>query len=74
VSEDLAYRGAPSLCLVCGGPAEWLSLHTGRRCHEHAPSFDPMTAVRILMAGWPGLAAAYVRLWDSDPLGRREAA
>jgi hypothetical protein len=74
VTEGLAYRCAPCLCLVCNAPATWTSLYTGRRCDEHAPSFDPMTAVRILMAGWPGLAAAYVRLWDADPLGRQAAA
>lgn len=73
MSEDLAYRYAPSLCSVCSAPAEWVSLYTGRRCHEHAPSFDPAIAVRLLMAGWPGMAAAYVRLWDADPFGRRAA-
>ena len=63
-SAPVGYTTAAEGCTVCGTQqTETLSGLHGRRCAAHPAGFDPNTAVAILMAGWPGAAAAYVRAW-----------
>jgi hypothetical protein len=51
-------------CTGCGTQATaTIDGFHGRRCRACAPDFDPATAVRLMVDGWPGAAVAYVRTW-----------
>ena len=47
----------------CGTQQTATVSRVGRRCDDHAPQFDPSTAVELMVDGWPGTALAYCRGW-----------
>lgn len=45
----------------CGTQETVTVSRLGGRCAAHPPTFDPATAVGLMVAGWPATAMAYIR-------------
>jgi len=46
---------------LCGKEAATVDGICGKRCEDHAPTFDPQTAVELMRRGLPGAALSYLR-------------
>lgn len=45
----------------CGADGVTVDGISGRRCSEHAPTFDAAKAVQMAVTGWTDTASAYCR-------------